>query len=214
MWEAFFVCTSIRFGGFWAEAWCRALANAQPSTGRLGWAVQIGNLLRGLFSYKSPTHQPGKLNTVQLRVTQRRANFSAGYKRDLALDDKSVSSTAVLDQQALPAGHPPPFEKGGRKLYLQKLGAALSLAPNRPPEGWAGMYKTAVCRELFLLQKVPQSARENSLADFPFKRRFQRQSISHAAALDQRLCLWKPQPFEKGWRKLYFAEIGCREVES
>ena len=118
MWEACFVCTSSRFGGFWAEAWCRALANAQPSTGRLGWAVQIGNLLRGLFSYKSPTHQPGKLNTVQLRVTQRRANFSAGYKRDLALDDKSVSSTAVLDQQALPAGHPPPFEKGGRKLLF------------------------------------------------------------------------------------------------
>jgi len=89
-------------------------------------------------------HQPGKLNTVQLRVTQRRANFSAGYKRDLALDDKSVSSTAVLDQQALPAGHPPPFEKGGRKLYLQKLGAALSLAPNRPLEGWAGLCVTAV----------------------------------------------------------------------
>ena len=122
MWEAFFVCTNIRFGGFWAEAWCRALANAQPSTGRLGWAVRSGSFLRGLFSYKSPTHQPGKLNTVQLRVTQRRANFSAGYKRDLALDDKSVSSTAVLDQQALPAGHPPPFEKGGRKLYFAEIG--------------------------------------------------------------------------------------------
>ena len=118
MWEAFFVCTGVRFGGFWAEAWCRALANAQPSTGRLGWAVQIGNLLRGLFSYKSPTHQPGKLNTVQLRVTQRRANFSAGYKRDLALDDKSVSSTAVLDQQALPAGHPPPFKKVGENFIF------------------------------------------------------------------------------------------------
>ena len=135
-------CSFWRFFG--NDSVPRALANTQPSGGRLGWAVQIGNLLRGLFSYKSPTHQPGKLNTVQLRVTQRRANFSAGYKRDLALDDKSVSSTAVLDQQALPAGHPPPFEKGGRKLYLQKLGAALSLAPNRPPEGWAGLCVTAV----------------------------------------------------------------------
>ena len=28
--------------------------------------------------------------------------------------------------------------------------------------------------------------------------------VSHAAACDQRLCLWKPQPFEKGWRKLLF----------
>ena len=76
MWEAFFVCTGVRFGGFFGnDSVPRALANAQPSTGRLGWAVQIGNLLRGLFSYKSQTHQPGKLNTVQLRVTQRRANF-------------------------------------------------------------------------------------------------------------------------------------------
>ena len=144
LWEVFSCLHKCLFWSFFAETSPCALAGAQPSTGRLGWAVQIGNLLRGLFSYKSPTHQPGKLNTVQLRVTQRRANFSAGYKRDLALDDKSVSSTAVLDQQALPAGHPPPFEKGGRKLYLQKLGAALSLAPNRPPEGWAGLCVTAV----------------------------------------------------------------------
>ena len=85
---------------------------------KVGLGCTNRQLVRGLFSYKNPTHQPGKLNTVQLRVTQRRANFSAGYKRDLALDDKSVSSTAVLDQQALPAGHPPPFEKGGRKLFL------------------------------------------------------------------------------------------------
>ena len=102
------------------------------------------------------------------------------------------------------------------EVFLQRLRPARLPAPNRPLEGWAGMYKTAVCRELFLLQKVPQSARENSLADFPFKRRFQRQSISHAAARDQRLCLWKPQPFEKGWRKLYFcsAQTRCREVET
>ncbi len=29
-------------------------------------------------------------------------------------------------------------------------------------------------------------------------------SVSSSAELDQRLCLWKPQPFEKGWRKLLF----------
>ena len=34
-----------------------------------------------------------------------------------------------------------------------------------------GLYKTSISWELFLLQKVPQSARESSLADFPFKRR-------------------------------------------
>ena len=28
--------------------------------------------------------------------------------------------------------------------------------------------------------------------------------VSSSAELDQRLCLWKPQPFEKGWRKLLF----------
>ena len=55
------------------------------------------------------------------------------------------------------------------EVFLQRLRPARLPAPNRPLEGWAGMYKTAVCRELFLLQKVPQSARENSLADFPSK---------------------------------------------
>ena len=53
---------------------------------KVGLGCTNRQLVRGLFSYKSPTHQPGKLNTVQLRVTQRRANFSAGYKRDLALE--------------------------------------------------------------------------------------------------------------------------------
>ena len=43
---------------------------------------------------------------------------SRKFKRDLAPDDKGVSSSAELDQQALPAGHLPPFEKGGRKFYF------------------------------------------------------------------------------------------------
>ncbi len=144
LWEVFSCLHKCLFWSFFAETSPCALAGAQPSTGRLGWAVQIGNLLRGLFSYKSPTHQPGKLNTVQLRVTQRRANFSAGYKRDLALERYWCFECCGARPKALPAGHPPPFEKGGRKLYLQKLGAALSLAPNRPLEGWAGLCVTAV----------------------------------------------------------------------
>ena len=39
-------------------------------------------------------------------------------------------------------------------------------------------------------------------------------SVSSSAEPDQRLCLWKPQPFEKGWRKLYFSETRCREAAS
>ena len=39
------------------------------------------------------------------------------------LNDKSFSSSAELDQQALPAGHPLPFEKEA-KPRLHKLGAA------------------------------------------------------------------------------------------
>lgn len=38
--------------------------------------------------------------------------------------------------------------------------------------------------------------------------------VSPAAACAQRLCLWKPPPFEKGGRKLFFAKAGCREVET
>ena len=48
--------------------------DAKPSTGRFGWEVREGSLLGGLFSYKSPSHKPGKLNAVQL-VTQHKANF-------------------------------------------------------------------------------------------------------------------------------------------
>ncbi len=60
MWEAFFVCTGVRFGGFLADDLVlRALANAQPSTGRLGWAVQIGNLLGGFSLTKVQRINPG-----------------------------------------------------------------------------------------------------------------------------------------------------------
>ena len=38
---------------------------------------------------------------------------------------------------------------------------------------------------------------------FSFQKAPDDTGVSSAAALDQRRCLWKPQPFEKGWRKLY-----------
>ena len=71
--------------------------------------MQIGCLSRGLFSYKSPLFCNPKLGLQNSPAK--------------ALDDKDVSSSAELDQQALPAGHPLPFEKEA-KLRLHKLGAA------------------------------------------------------------------------------------------
>ena len=142
---------------FWRFFWQRlgpARSRQHPTVHRkVGLGCTNRQLVRGLFSYKNPTHQPGKLNTVQLRVTQRRANFSAGYKRDLALDDKSVSSTAVLDQQALPAGHPPPFKKGGRKLCFcidwMPRGRRSDFAPNQ--------YVNWVQAQPALLKKVDEN---------------------------------------------------------
>src|SRR5699024_12165294 len=56
----------------------------------------------------------------------------------------------------------------------------------------------------FSYKKFPNRARENSLADFPFKRRLNDKGLSSAAACDQRRRLWKLPPFEKGGRKLLF----------
>ena len=52
-----------------------------------------------------------------------KVKYSRTFKRDLAPDDTGVSSSAELDQQALPAGHPLPFEKEA-KQYPHKPGAA------------------------------------------------------------------------------------------
>ena len=126
---------------FWRFFWQRlgpARSRQHPTVHRkVGLGCTNRQLVRGLFSYKNPTHQPGKLNTVQLRVTQRRANFSAGYKRDLALDDKSVSSTAVLDQR-LCLWKPQPFEKVWRKLYFIKtwLRGFADAQPSTGRLGW------------------------------------------------------------------------------
>ena len=212
MWEAFFVCTGVRFGGFLQRL--RPARLPAPNRPLEGWAGCTNRqLVRGLFSYKSPTHQPGKLNTVQLRVTQRRANFSAGYKRDLALDDKSVSSTAVLDQQRCPLDTRHLLKRWTKTLFAE-IGcrALVGAQPSTGRLGWA-VRNGSFLRGLFSYKSPLLRELQAALAIHP-QRRFQRQSISHAAARDQRLCLWKPQPFEKGWRKLYFAEIGCREVES
>ena len=64
---------------------------------------------RGLFSYKSPLF-------CKLRISLQNSPAKAP-------DDKGVSSSAELDQQALPAGHPLPFEKEA-KQYPHKPGAA------------------------------------------------------------------------------------------
>ena len=78
---------------------------------------------------------------------------------------------------ALRFSRPPPMRnrRSGilirRNALLSSAGDSVLQQKNLPLGGFSGYYKTAVCRELFLLQKVPQSARENSLADFPFKRR-------------------------------------------
>ena len=109
MWEAFFVCTSIRFGGFWAEAWCRALANAQPSTGRLGWAVQIGNLLGGFSLTKAPSCESCK------QLSQ--------FTRKGASNDK-VFRTLRRATKGFAFGNHSLLKKAGENFILQKLGAA------------------------------------------------------------------------------------------
>ena len=91
--------------------------------------------------------------------------------------------------------------------FGQRLGAALSPTPNRPPEGWDGFIKSVVGWELFLLQKVPQSARDISLADFPFKRRLTikvfralRSSTSRRCPLDTRFLLKRKRNFiSRNW---------------
>ena len=87
---------------------CDSIAS-QPSTGRLGWFHQIGSWL-GTFSL-----------TKSSPICKR--HFSCRFSLQKAPDDKGVSSSAELDQQALPAGHPLPFEKEA-KPRLHKLGAA------------------------------------------------------------------------------------------
>ena len=87
---------------------CDSIAS-QPSAGRLGWFHQIGSWL-GTFSL-----------TKSSPICKR--HFSCRFSLQKAPDDKGVSSSAELDQQALPAGHPLPFEKEA-KLRLHKLGAA------------------------------------------------------------------------------------------
>ena len=87
---------------------CDSIAS-QPSTGRLGWFHQIGSWL-GTFSL-----------TKSSPICKR--HFSCRFSLQKAPDDKGVSSSSELDQQALPAGHPLPFEKEA-KLRLHKLGAA------------------------------------------------------------------------------------------
>ncbi len=66
------------------------------------------------------------------------------------------------------------------------------------------MCKSAACLGGFSLTKAPSFAIRNSDCKIHPQRRLNDKDVSSSAELDQRLCLWKPQPFEKGWRKLLF----------
>ena len=68
--------------------------------------MRNGSLCGSLFFYK-----PGKLNAVQLRVTQHKANFSAKHKRDLATKGFAFGNHSLL-------------KKAGENFTLLKLGPA------------------------------------------------------------------------------------------
>ena len=88
----------------------RGTTDAKPSTGRFGWEVRDGSLL-GAFLLQKPPYKPGKLNAVQLRVTQHKANFSAKHKRDLATKGFAFGNHSLL-------------KKAGENFILQELGPA------------------------------------------------------------------------------------------
>ena len=66
----------------------------------------------------------------------------------------------------------------------------------------------------FSLTKAPSFAIRNSDCKIHPQRRLNDKGVSPAAACDQRRCLWKLPPFEKGGRKLYFSETRCHEAAS
>ena len=86
------------FSAHWVSG---SIADRSPP-GRPVWVVRSGSWL-GTFSLakSSPSHK-----TI----------LSCGFSLQKALPTQRLSPAAACDQQALPAGHPPPFEKGGRKL--------------------------------------------------------------------------------------------------
>ena len=95
-----------------------------------------------------------------------------------------------------------------RCAVFRSLGFMVLQQKNLPPGGFSGLCEVEVCWELFLLQKVPQAARQLSCG-FSLQKAPDDKGVSSSAELDQRLCLWKPQPFEKGWRKLLFCKLGA-----
>ena len=77
-----------------------------PNLPENGWA--------GLYTTAS---LPGTFSLTKSSPSRKTICLAAfPFKR--RLNDKGVSSSAELDQQALPAGHLQPFEKGWRKLYV------------------------------------------------------------------------------------------------
>ena len=113
MWEAFFVCTGVRFGGFFAETSPCALAGAQPSTGRLGWTCDKTAVCRELFLLqKVPQSVQEKILLPILQFTRKGAS-----------NDK-VFRTLRRATKGFAFGNHSLLKKAGENFILQKLGAA------------------------------------------------------------------------------------------
>ena len=84
-----------RFAVFRSRSLC--VYNRKISPGRFFWVVRNGSLPRGLFSYKSPLFC--------------KPIFDLQNSPAKALEPQRISSSAELDQQALPAGHLQAFKK-------------------------------------------------------------------------------------------------------
>ena len=105
-------------------------------------------------------------------------------------------------------------------MILEKLRSCGTPLPaqNRPPEGFAWVVQNFNFLGTFSLTKALAQTREIELCSISCRAtkkenaaeslsatwRLNDKGFSSSAELDQRLCLWKPQPFEKGWRKLLF----------
>ena len=98
-----------------------------------------------------------------------------------------------------------PAADRGKGAALFSAYAVYAPTIEKPPTGrFFWIVRIGSLLGTFSLTKSSPSRKTICLAAFPFKRRLNDKGVSHVATCDQRLCLWKPQPFEKGWRKLLF----------
>ena len=140
MWEAFFVCTGVRFGGFFAETSPCALAGAQPSTGRLGglqatWALRKTSTVlecRGTHflaltkvRHCCPSTWLGCANAERGLFSSPLASCMqlSQFTRKGASNDK-VFRTLRRATKGFAFGNHSLLKKAGENFILQKLGAA------------------------------------------------------------------------------------------